>query len=287
MPRIVFTLSLLTLLASTLGWAAPAQLENNDYKVAISETLPGIDAGGAILAPGAGITVTVTDKFRSQQSRMVLTGYAIPNYFLLGDTLNLILRTTPLNTPTGPRYSFLQVELGGGLSNQFAGLRQYSFSPDQQNLLAVVDNGPGPVEVGVASLADNAAEDSLEMRWLYAEPARVNQFKSAFSGPVTALTVNDPVGWSADSLSAAFLFTVDDGTRDAQENPVLKDYLASLVLGDKGWMASAQPVDLSSYHFHSGAALTDLRSDGRKARLFFTSDKSTSPVEADFSLSPR
>ena len=131
--------------------------------------------------------------------------------------------------------------------------------------------------LGITHLTDSP----LNMEWLYSEPARVNLFKAAFQAPVTALSLSDPVGWSADSLSAAFLFSVDDGTRDAQGKPVWKDYLAALSWSE-GWKASAQAVDLSPYHFHAGAALTDLRYDGRQAQLFFTSDNSTNPVEADF-----
>lgn len=258
--------------------AAPGQVENNDYKITLSETLPGIDAQGALLAPDAGITVTVTDKFRSQQVFYPLKAYAIPAYFLLGDTLNLVTRTTLLNTPSGPRYSFIQLNLADPSdSHQFPNLRQYSLSPDQQNLLVAVDEDSGPPMLGITHLTDSP----LNMEWLYSEPARVNLFKAAFQAPVTALSLSDPVGWSADSLSAAFLFSVDDGTRDAQGKPVWKDYLAALSWSE-GWKASAQAVDLSPYHFHAGAALTDLRYDGRQAQLFFTSDNSTNPVEADF-----
>lgn len=281
MKPVLLGLCLLYITPASALWAAPGQLENNNYKVVFSETLPGIDSPGAILPPGAGITVTVTDKFRSQQVNYPLTGYAVPNYFLLNDTLNLILRATLANSPTEARYNFLQLDLSDSSnSHQLTNLRQYSFSPDRQNLFMVVAQDNGAPWLGLARLAENP----LDLQWLYAEGAGANVFKSTFQGPVTALTVWAPVGWSADSLSAAFLFSVDEGAKDGQGNPALKDVLAFLELGDKGWQASARPVDLSSYHFHAGAALTDLKYDGQKARLFFTSDRSTTPVEADFNL---
>lgn len=283
MCRFLFLFPLSFFYTGSFLGAAPAQLENNDYKVTLSETLPGIDGSGAFLPSDAAITVTVTDKFRSQQTFYPLKVYAIANYFLLGDTLNLVARATLLNTPTGPRYTFIQLNLSNPSdSRQFQNLQQYSLSPDQQNLLAVVDNGGGAPGIGMARLTD----DPMGMGWIYAEPAGANLFKASFAAPVSAFTFYDPVGWSADSLSAAFLFSIDDGTKDAQGKAVLKDYLANLELADKNWKATAQPLDLSSYHFHSGAALTDLRCDGQKAALFLTQDNSSNPVEVDFKLTP-
>ncbi|HJT23056.1 MAG TPA: hypothetical protein VJ873_00655, partial [bacterium] len=168
LPLALFIFSLCSQL-----WAAPATLENNDYKVTFSETLPGIDAGGALLMPGAGVTLTVTDKFRSQQILYPLQGYAVPNDFLLGDTLNLILRTTLINTPSGPRYNFIQLDLANPSdSHQFSGLSQYSFSPDQQNIFLVVDKGEGAPWLGLSQLTGNP----LSMQWLYAEGAGINLF---------------------------------------------------------------------------------------------------------------
>lgn len=283
MKKAVLPLALFIFFLCTNLLAAPGQLENSDYKVTISETLPGIDSNQALLPPDAAITVTVTDKFRSQQTLYPLKAYAVQNYFFLGDTLNLVARTTLANASTGPRYSFIQLSLSNSQdSRQFPNLRQVSLSPDQQTLLAVMDNGTTPPLLGLSQLVDGPPS----LVWLYAEPAGINHFKAAFSAPVTALTLNDPVGWAADSLSAAFLLTVDDGTRDAQGKPVFKDILADLELSDNQWKVSCHSVDLSSYHFHTGAALSDLQCSGGQAKLFFASDNSTNPVEADFQLSP-
>lgn len=268
--------------ASSL-WAVPAQVENNDYKVTLSETLPGIDGPGFLPSPNAGITVTVTDKFRSQQVSYPLKAYAIASYFLSGDDLNLVARTTLINNPNGPRYDFIQLNLSSPSdSHQLQNLEQYYFSPDQQNLLLVADKSPDTPWVGIAQLAQNP----LALQWLYAESAGINLFKTAFAAPVSALTLSSPVGWAADSLSGAFLFSVDDGSRDPQGKPLLKDYLAELEQTNAEWKVTVQPVDLSAYHFHTGAALTDLRCDGRKISLFLTSDTSTNPVEVDFKLNP-
>jgi hypothetical protein len=277
------SLPLLFLLSTSPLWAVPGQLENNDYKISLSETLPGIDSSNAFLPPDAAITVTVTDKFRSQQTFYPLKVYSIANYFLLGDTLNLVARTSLINNPAGPQYSFIQLNLSDpSNSRQFPDLRQYSLSPDQQNLLAVVDNPGGAPGIGLARLADGPAQ----LGWIYSEPAGVNLLRASFTAPVTALTLWAPAGWSADSLSLSFLFSVDDGTRDSGGKPVWKDYLADLELADKGWKVSSQAVDLSSYHFHAGAALTDLRFDGQKAALFLTQDNATNPVEVDFKPTP-
>ncbi len=274
---------LFCLIPLPLLWAAPGQVENMDYKAVISETLPGIDNNTANpaqqLPADAGITVTVTDKFRSQQTLYPLKAYAVNGYFLLGDTLNLVARTTLINSPDGPRYSFLQLNLPNPPdSRQFQNLRQYSLSPDQQILMVLMDNGGSPPLLGLSRLTDSPAG----LAWIYAEPAGVNLFKSAFAAPVTALTLNEPVAWAADSLSAVFLLTADDGTKDAQGKPVLKDYLADLELTDNAWKVSAREVDLSSYHFHSGEVLTNLQYAAGEAKLFFTSQDSANPVEADF-----
>ncbi len=130
------------------------------------------------------------------------------------------------------------------------------------------------------------AESPLNLQWLYAEPAGINLFKAAFTSPVSALVLQEPVGWAADSLSGAFLFSVGDGSQDAQGKPMLKDYLTGLEQANGEWKVTVQPVDLSAYHFHAGAALTELRCDGRKISLFLTSDNSTNPVEVDFKLNP-
>jgi hypothetical protein len=258
-------------------------LENNDYKITLSETLPGIDSQSP-LPPDAAITVTVNDKLHSRETLFPLKAFAIPNYFFLGDTLNLVARTTAMGSQPVPLYSFIQLALSNPSdSRQFQNLRQYSLSPDQQNLLAVVYQADAPPLVGITRLMDSP----VETKWIYAEPARVNLFKASFGAPVTALTLWDPVGWSADSLSAAFLFTVDDGSRDAKGNPIPKDFLADLEWTDKGWQASAQPVNLTDYRFHAGAALTDVRISGGKIGLFLASDSSTNPVEVDFDLNSK
>lgn len=289
--------SLSFLLFISLGaqlWAHPGVAENIDYKVTLSETLPGIDAQGT-LPTDAAITVTVLDKLHSVQTYYPLKVYSINSYFLLNDTLNLIARTTLQGSQTAPHYNFLQLNLSNpGDSRQFTNLRQFSFSPDNQTLFAVRDASDStladwpqaqfiPPKIGLIRLGDAP----VQWDWIYAEPVGINLFKGSFQAPVTALTIYDPVGWSADSLSAVFLFSVDDGTRDTHGQPLLKDYLADLDLSDKGLTAAAQPVDLSPYGFHQGAAITDLQCAGGKASLFLTQENSTHPAQVDFKLSPR
>ncbi len=282
-PSALLALALALFPAPAL-WAVPAQVENAGYKVTISETLPGIDSQ-SILPPGAAITVSVQDKFRSTITTYPIQAYAINDYSLLGDSLNLVGRTTLVGSQQPLRYSLTQLALSNPQdSRQFQNLKKFSLSPDNQNLLAVIDQGEGKSGlVGVIRLGNSPAS----VDWIYAEPGQVNQFKAAFAGPVTDFILQDPVGWAADSESGAFLFSVENGVKDAQGQPVLKDYLADLELGDKGWAASAQAVDLSAYHYHNGAVVTDLRCSDGKIALFITSDSNSNPVEVDFKPAPR
>lgn len=284
MKKAALTFCLFGLLPCARLWAVPATLENGDYKVLLSETLPGLDSQGTP-PTGVGITITVTDKFRSTTTLYPVDGYAINIYFLLGDSLNLLSRTTLMgNNQAAYRYNFLQLALENPPDSRlYKNLQQFFFSPDQRSLLAVIDNGEGkPPLVGLASLENSPAR----MAPLYADSMGVNLFKAAFSGPVSTLAVNDLVGWAADGQTAVFVLSVGDGSQDAQGKPVLKDYLAVVQQTDKGWTASAQPADLSAYHFHQGGVITDLQVNGDQARLFLTDQNSTSPSEVDFKLSP-
>lgn len=283
MKKTVLSLCLLGLLPCSRLWAVPGTVENNDYKATISETLPGLDSQGSPPS-GVGITITVADKFRSTTTLYPLDGYAVNVYFLLGDSLNLVSRTTLMGNQVAYRYNFLQLALSNPSDSRlYKGFRQFSFAPDQRSLLAVIDGGDGkPPLIGLASLENPPAR----MVILYGEPMGANIFKSAFSSPVSTLALNDPVGWAADGQTAAFVLSVGDGSQDAQGKPVLKDYLAVLQQTDKGWGASAQPVDLSAYHFHQGGVVTDLQIGGGQARLFLTDQNSTSPSEVDFKLAP-
>ena len=283
MKKTAFVLFLFSLLPCSPLWAVPGTLENNDYKVTLSETLPGLDSQGSPPS-GVGITITVADKFRSTATLYPLDGYAVNVYFLLGDSLNLLSRTTLMGNQLAYRYNFLQLALSNPPDSRlYKDLRQFSFSPDQRSLLAVIDGGEGkPPLVGLVSLDNPPARMSL----LYGEPMGINLFKGGFSSPVSNLVVNDPVGWAADGLTAAFVLSVGDGSQDAQGKPALKDYLAVLQQTDKGWGASVQPLDLSAYHFHQGGVVTDLQVGGGQARLFLTDQNSTSPSEVDFKLSP-
>src|SRR5579859_849189 len=117
-----------TAAASPLA-AVPGHLENGDYKVSLSETLPGLDDQTPLGAPPT-ITAAVVDKFRSTQTTFPLNFYAIPQFFLSGENLNLLGRTNLKSSPEGFRYSFLQISLSNPPdSREFRPLKQYSFSP--------------------------------------------------------------------------------------------------------------------------------------------------------------
>lgn len=274
---------LISLCAFSSAGAVPGNLENNDYKITLSETMPGID-DQAFSNPNMAITITVQDKFRNTGSFFPLQQvYSINDYFLLGDTLNLIGRTSPKWDQGKPVFNLTQLNLASNPdSRQFKGLKQFSISSDNQSVLAILDGGDGkPSLVGLIRLSPAPAR----LGWIYAEPAGVNLLKKTLNGPLKTIILTDAVGWAADGLSAAFILTVDDGTPDAQGKALLKDYLVNLQVSDDTMKASAQPVDLSAYHVRDGGVITKIACSPDKATLFFTQANSTDLLPVDFKFS--
>jgi hypothetical protein len=74
---------------------------------------------------------------------------------------------------------------------------------------------------------------------------------------------------------------VDQGTKTVQGRIIWRDLLAKIEWADQGWKVTTQALDLSLYHFHDGAALTDLKVLNDRTALFLTQDNATTPVEVD------
>jgi hypothetical protein len=260
-------------------WAVPATVENLDYKITLSETLPGLD-DQAVPQMGPTITVTIQDKFRSTGIVYPLSVYAINDYALSGDYLNLLCRITPKISDGGPRYTFIQLNLSSASdSQQFQPLKIYSFSPGNQYLLATFDGKDQPDSIGLIQLNGTAKLD-----WLYSSKNTINLFQKALPAITQGITLNNPIGWSGDSSTAIFVTSASDGTQDAQGKSVQKDYLTRLELNGDDFKLAAEPVDLSPYHYRNGSIISDIKYSTDKATLFFSQSNSSDILQADFSL---
>jgi hypothetical protein len=223
--------------------------------------------------------VAVQDKFHSTGFTYPLPVYAIHQYFLKDDTLNLLCRTTPMNAGSGPRYSFFQLNLSNAPdSRQFQPLKRYSFSPDNQSLLAVFDGAGQPDPVALIQLGQPPAK----LGWIY--KGSLNLFQRFLPAMGKDVVLNDPIGWSADAFTIAFVVSAPDGIQDAQGQPVLRDYLACARLDGESFRVLAAPVDLSPYKFRKGSVITDLKCEGDKAVLFFSQSDSSDILKAEIPL---
>jgi hypothetical protein len=269
----------LTLAAGPL-WANPGVIENGDYKISLSETLPGVDDPNNPQAVPT-ITVGVVNKFNNTGMNFNLNLYAINNYYLLDDALILIGRTTPQWSAAPPEYSLLNLNLTTSQNSQeFKNLKRFSLSPDNQSVLVLVDGGGKPDLIGLIRLNNQPGR----LEWLETGQAGVSLIQSALPGPVKSLSLSPAVGWFADALSAVLIVTADDGTQDAQGNPVLKNYLVWVELEDNGPKVSAEPLDLSPYHVKDGTMVDKVDCAADKVTLTFTQANSSETVQADFPL---
>ncbi len=260
-------------------WAVPATVENLDYKITLSETLPGID-DQVVPQMGPTITVTIQDKFRSTGMVYPLNVYAINDYALSGDFLNLLCRVTPKISDGGPRYTFIQLNLSSPSdSKQFQPLKTFSFSPGNQYLLAVFDGIDQADSIGLIQL-----DGSAKMGWLYSNKFTINLFQKAQPAMARGIVLNNPIGWSGDSSTAIFVASASDGTQDAQGKTVQKDYLTRLELNGDDFNLAAEPIDLSSYHYRDGSIISDIKCSPDKATLSFSQSNSSDILQADFPL---
>lgn len=271
------TLALLVCLSAAAPLvAAPASVENAGYKVSLSETLPGLDDQ---LAPQQGptITVTVQDKFHNTATAYPLGVYSVNDYFLSDNTLDLVCRLTPKTSDSGPRYSCIQLNLSTPSdSRQFQPLKRFSLSPDTRELLAVFDGQGRPDPLALIQLSNVPAQAA----WLYAAGG-VNLFQKALPAMAANVVLLDPVGWSADSRTAAFLATAQEGATEGAGGGS-KDFLVFVEFNGEDYQLAAEPVDLSSYHYKAGSVVTDIKCSGGKATLFFNQADSSDILQADF-----
>ncbi len=255
-------------------WARPGSTEDNGYKASFSETLPGLDEQTSLQAPPT-ITATVLDKFRSTQTVFPLNFYAVPQFFLEEDRLNLIGRLNRQTAPEGPRYAFIQISLSNQPdSRQFQPLKKYFFSPDNQFLLAVFDGQDKPDSIGFIRLSEAPAQ----LGWLLANGGALNLFQESIPSLGSPVTLNDPVGWSADGKTCVFILSAPDS------GAVVKNYLVSVDLTQDRAKPAVAPLDLSPYHYGSGAVITQIVTDGRNAVFTFNRNDSADTAPVTFAL---
>jgi|SRR5579872_5258537 len=257
-------------------WAVPGTLENFDYKINLSETMPGVDSAPVTFG-GPVINVDITDKLRSSTTRFPLKVYSINEYFLAEDHLNLLCRTT-LRDTTEQRFTLIQLNLSNSPdSRQFQGLKKYFFSPDNQSLLGTFDRGGTGESIGLIRLGKGPAG----MGWLYSEEAQVNLFQKALPSMGKKISLASLVGWTADALTAAFVLRADEGTPDT---PVLKYYLACLYLDEDRFQVAAEAVDLSAYHIPDNGTIDQIACEGDQVTLTFPSSDSFKTSKAVIKL---
>jgi hypothetical protein len=277
-------ISLLAFLVVSPLLAAPAVIENPFYKINLSETMPGIDdpslnTNNPFTQPL--INVDVLNKTQSSSNRFPLQVYAINEYFLAEDQLNLLCRTTP--TSAGfPLYSLIQLNLRSTQdSRQFPAIKKYFFSPDNQFLLVVLDKdqaGKGTSDpIALIRLEDAPPV----MGWLYSDKDQVNLFQRVLPDMGSPIVLNGIVGWTGDSLTAAFILSSNAGT---PESPVFKDYLACVRLNGDDFKVAVKPVDLSSYQIHTGGGIDRIQMSEDKATFFFNQPNSAGELQGDFQL---
>ncbi|MGH7739486.1 MAG: hypothetical protein ACREL1_04995 [bacterium] len=281
MRFIHFILFLICVFSTSALWALPGSVENNAYKVTLSETMPGLDDQTSLQAPPT-ITATVLDKFRSTQSVFPLNFFAIHQYFLNNNTLNLLGRLNRSNSPGGPRFCFLQIDLSNQAdSRQFQPLKRYSFSPDNNFLLGVFAGQGHGDSIGFIRLSQSPAQ----IGWLYAEDGAVNLLKGQVPDIGSSLVLKEPVGWSADSRTVVFVATTSsaDASDSAKPSP-LKTYLVSVTLSQDQITPAAVPIDLTPYHYQAGAVITQINTDGTQAVLHFNRNDSADTAPVTFQL---
>ncbi len=257
-------------------WAAPAVLENFDYKINLSETMPGVDNAPVSLG-GPSINVDITDKLRSNTIRFPLKVYSINEYFLVEDHLNLLCRTT-LRDTTEQRFTLIQLNLSNTSdSRQFLGLKKYFFSPDNQSLLGLFDKDGTEEAIGLIRLGKGPAG----LGWIYSPDAQANLFKKALPTIGNKISLASLVGWTADALTAAFVLKADEGTPDA---PAMKYYLACLYLDEDRFRVAAQAIDLSAYPIPDNGTIDQIACEGDQVTLTFPQSDSNKAMKAVFKL---
>jgi hypothetical protein len=267
-----------------MAWAVPGTLENLQYRVNLSETTPGVDDS---LVPGVDplINVDIQDKLHGTGTRFPLKVYAIQEYFLSDNLLNLITRDTPKSSMSKPLYGFLQLNMDSpNDSRQYKGISKYFFSSDNRALIALFNNGDAAGGAVTQSLGLVRWEDKpASLGWIYSPGAQVNTLK-AFrvpDGEIPAL--EGTVGWTADSLTAAFVASFTGG-QATPETGTKTYFLVRADLGDNGIKVAASPVDTAALHLQSGATIDKVACTGDTATLTVISSDGTDTQQVQLPL---
>jgi hypothetical protein len=211
--------------------------------------------------------VDVQDKIRGTGARYPLKVYAITEYFFSDNLLNLITRNTPKSSLTKPLYGFLQLNLESpDQSRQYAGIRKYYFSTDNRALLVLFeqggDGGASTPSLGLVRWGDKPAS----LGWIYSPANQANPLRAAQVPDGETPSLEGTAGWSADSLTCAFVASFSGGP--ATPNPAAKTYfLVRVDMGDVGIKVAASPVDPAALRLTSGATIDKVDCSGEKATL--------------------
>ncbi len=250
--------------------AAPGYLENLQYKVTLSETTPGVDDS---LVPGMDplINVNIQDKLHASGTQFPLKVYSIQEYFLSDNLLNLITRNSPKNSMSKPVYGFIQLNMDTpNDSRQYGGISKYYFSSDNRALIGSFGGGstegvPVTQSLGLIRWEDKPAS----MGWIYSAPNQVNLLKSGGVPDGQNPALEGTVGWTANSLTAAFMvsFSTAPAGSPAAPDPGTKSYfLVRVEMGD-GLKVAASPVDTAALRLQNGGAIDKVACSGDQATL--------------------
>ncbi len=271
-----------------LCWAVPGTLENLNYKVTLSETTPGVDDS---LVPGVDplINVNVQDKVHGSGTQFPLKVYAIQEYFFSDNLLNLITRNTPKSSMAKPLYGFLQLNLDApNDSRQYNAIRKYYFSTDNRALVASfaegTDSGPGSQALGLIRWGDKPAS----LGWIYSITSQVNLLKSYGVQDGRIPQLEGEAGWTADSLTAAFMVSFSGGQASpdsATPDPASKTYyLVRADLGDNGIKVAAAPVDGAALRLQDGGTVDKVSCMGDQATVTVISADGTDTRQVQIPL---
>jgi hypothetical protein len=273
----------LLILVPLAAFANPGTLENLQYKVTLSETTPGVDDS---LIPGLDplINVDIQDKLHGTGTRYPLKVYAIQEYFFSDNLLNLITRTSPKSSVTKPFYGFLQLNLESASdSRQYDGIRKYYFSSDNRAMIAIFEQGTGG-GAATSSLGLVRWENKpASLGWIYSPANQANSLKTfqVPDGEIPAL--EGTVGWTADSLTAAFVASFTGG--QTATDPGTKTYfLIRVDLGDDGIKIAASPLDAAALHLSTGSTIDKVECSGDLATLTIISSDGTDTQQVQLPL---
>jgi hypothetical protein len=172
---------------------------------------------------------------------------------------------------TKPIFGFIQLNMDApNDSRQYGGISKYYFSSDNRALIGSFiaeskEGGAVTQSIGLIKWEDKPAS----MGWIYSAPNQVNLLKSSGVPDGQNPTLEGTVGWTADSLTAAFMvsYAAVPAAGQAIPDPGSKTYfLVRVDMGDRLKVA-ASPVDLATLRLQNGGAIDKVACSGDLATL--------------------